>query len=176
LTLVDAVKRVDCAATPMHLLFVGSGELGDKLRRSCDVVFDAEGGESRQGDSSEKRPRASFAGFLNQTQISRAYVAADCLVLPSDSGETWGLVVNEAMASGLPCIISDSCGCATDLGNLGANKVFPSGDQAAIADAIRKLQATKRDFERQVAALQEHSFSVTVDSVVRLHSLRTFTA
>jgi hypothetical protein len=68
------------------------------------------------------------AGFLNQTEISRAYVAADCLVLPSDYRETWGLVVNEAMASGLPCIISDQCGCAEDLGSLGMNEVFSCGN------------------------------------------------
>jgi glycosyltransferase involved in cell wall biosynthesis len=52
---------------------------------------------------------------MNQTEISRAYVAADCLVLPSDHGETWGLVVNEALASGLPCLVSDACGCAEEL-------------------------------------------------------------
>ena len=41
----------------------------------------------------------TFAGFLNQTEITRAYAAADCLVLPSDYGETWGLAVNEAMVT-----------------------------------------------------------------------------
>jgi glycosyltransferase involved in cell wall biosynthesis len=60
-------------------------------------------------------PPASFTGFLNQSEISRAYVAADCLVLPSDYRETWGLVVNEALASGLPCLVSQACGCAEDL-------------------------------------------------------------
>ena len=57
----------------------------------------------------------SFTGFLNQSEIVRAYVAADCLVLPSDAGETWGLVVNEAMACGLPAIVSNQAGCAADL-------------------------------------------------------------
>src|SRR5256885_5684955 len=103
---------------PLHLLFVGSGELGDELRGSCDVVFDAEASERNEGELSSKdngTPRASFTGFLNQTEISKAYVAADCLVLPSDHMETWGLVVNEAMASGLQCLTSDACGCGEDL-------------------------------------------------------------
>ena len=98
----------------LHLLFAGSGTLGSELRRSCNVVFDA---ESALVLSPQQRslPPASFAGFMNQTEISRAYVAADCLVLPSDHGETWGLVVNEALASGLACLVSDACGCAEDL-------------------------------------------------------------
>lgn len=56
-----------------------------------------------------------FAGFLNQTEITRAYAASDVLVLPSSGEETWGLVVNEAMACGLPVIVSDEVGCAPDL-------------------------------------------------------------
>ena len=131
----------------IHLLFAGSGELGAELRAAIDVVFDSDASQRsevrdqksaiRDQESasdakrnltsdlrpltSDTKPAASFTGFLNQTEISRAYVAADCLVLPSDYDETWGLVVNEAMASGLPCIISDRCGCAPDLGNAGGN-------------------------------------------------------
>src|SRR5262249_13386820 len=56
-----------------------------------------------------------FTGFLNQTEIIQAYVAADALVLPSDGGETWGLVVNEAMVCGRPCFVSDRVGCSPDL-------------------------------------------------------------
>ena len=56
-----------------------------------------------------------FTGFLNQSQITKAYVASDALVLPSDGGETWGLVVNEAMACARPCIVSDRVGCGPDL-------------------------------------------------------------
>jgi glycosyltransferase involved in cell wall biosynthesis len=52
---------------------------------------------------------------MNQQQMAEAYALADVLVLPSDAGETWGLVVNEAMACGLPVIVSDEVGCAPDL-------------------------------------------------------------
>ncbi|MFV9507875.1 MAG: glycosyltransferase, partial [Oscillochloridaceae bacterium umkhey_bin13] len=60
--------------------------------------------------------------------------AADLLVLPSDGSETWGLVVNEAMACGLPALVSDQVGCAPDLilpGQTGAT--FPHGDVHALA-------------------------------------------
>jgi glycosyltransferase involved in cell wall biosynthesis len=108
--------------TNLHLLFAGSGALGSELRRRCHVVFDAESLNPLHPLSAF--PRASFAGFLNQTEVSQAYVAADCLVLPSDHGETWGLVVNEALASGLPCLVSDACGCAEELaGTAGSFKL-----------------------------------------------------
>lgn len=127
------VLRAQGRLSNIHLLFAGSGELDDRLRGSCDVAFDA---VSRAGARDDGVP-ASFAGFLNQTEISQAYVAADCLVLPSDAGETWGLVVNEALASGVPCLASDACGCAEDLA--GPAHSFPIGDVAALADRLEQL-------------------------------------
>lgn len=54
-------------------------------------------------------------GFVNQTQLPAHYAAADCLILPSNANETWGLVVNEAQACGLPAIVSQEAGCAPQL-------------------------------------------------------------
>ncbi len=55
-----------------------------------------------------------FAGLKNTADIVPYFAFADCFVLPS-MREPWGLVVNEAMAAGLPLIVSDRCGCADDL-------------------------------------------------------------
>jgi len=126
--------RVDGRLPDIHLLFVGTGELENELHKACDVVG-VRAAPVRDGCA--ERPRATFAGFLNQTQISRAYVAADCLDLPSDHGETWGLVVNEAMASGLPCVVSRACGCSEDL--VGEGLSFPLGDVGALADHLEAL-------------------------------------
>jgi glycosyltransferase involved in cell wall biosynthesis len=57
----------------------------------------------------------AFAGFRNQTELPAYFAASDGLVLPSDGRETWGLVVNEAMACGLPAVVSRAAGCAADL-------------------------------------------------------------
>ncbi len=125
----------------LHLLFAGSGEMGSALRQACTVVFDAETEAPSTSSSSDgDKPVASFTGFLNQTEISKAYVAADCLVLPSDHQETWGLVVNEAMASGLPCIVSDACGCAEDLVTpIRTLFRFPLGDLSLLSRALTSL-------------------------------------
>jgi glycosyltransferase involved in cell wall biosynthesis len=85
----------------------------------------------------QKKLPVTFAGFLNQTEIVKAYLAADCLVLPSDYGETWGLVVNEAMACGLPAIVSDRVGCGPDLIIDGVTGyIFPFGDITALAGKL----------------------------------------
>ncbi|MEY2518664.1 MAG: hypothetical protein QOF24_423 [Verrucomicrobiota bacterium] len=158
----------------IHLLFVGSGELGAELRQSCNVAFDQEADDltsDLRPPTSDEKPPASFAGFLNQTEISRAYVAADCLVLPSDHGETWGLVVNEAMASGLPCIISDQCGCSVDLGVSTHNRVFSCGNVDAVSDAIVSVADEQPKVGNSDISLP--SFQQTVETVAHLYAERS---
>jgi glycosyltransferase involved in cell wall biosynthesis len=151
---------------PLHLLFVGSGMLGEELRRKCRVVYDE---ENPLAGSSSAHPSASFAGFLNQSEIGKAYAAADCLVLPSDTGETWGLVANEAMASGLPCIVSKDCGCAEDLVAGAPNSAtYPCGDVNTLKELLLEFHpgATTR------GALQVHMMKfdsgLTVEAAGRL--------
>ena len=121
--LLRALDRARRNCPAVHLLVVGTGELMD---------------EARQFAESNHLP-VTFAGFLNQSEITRAYAASDCLVLPSDYGETWGLVVNEAMACGLPAIVSNRVGCRRDLVEEGVTgAVFPFADINVLA---RKLEA-----------------------------------
>lgn len=158
----------------LHLLFTGSGELGPELRAACDVVYDAANASATTANReprTENLPPASFAGFLNQTQISEAYVAADCLVLPSDYGETWGLVVNEAMASGLPCVISDRCGSAEDLGAQPPNQTFPFGDCNALADRLCKLAQPEATRTVPPQMLDGFSFQNSVQTVTDAYVL-----
>jgi glycosyltransferase involved in cell wall biosynthesis len=172
LDLVEAARSLnsDGRLRNIHLLFVGSGELEKELRQACHVVYDAETKRSHvsasfiPSGSPNDLPWASFAGFLNQTEISRAYVAADCLVLPSDHGETWGLVVNEALASGLPCLVSDACGCAEDLA--GEQFSFPMGDVGTLSEKLNGL-LTERSI---VVPPKPPSFDETILAIDRAYS------
>jgi glycosyltransferase involved in cell wall biosynthesis len=80
-----------------------------------------------------------FAGFANQTALPAFYAAAHLLVLPSDAGETWGLVANEALSCGTPIVVSDRAGCALDLAGPHTGRVFPCGDAAALERAIVEM-------------------------------------
>ncbi|MDQ5846783.1 MAG: glycosyltransferase family 4 protein [Acidobacteriota bacterium] len=154
---------------PIHILFVGSGELGDSLRGACQVVFDAESVTTTPAPVNREAPPASFAGFLNQKEISKAYVAADCLVLPSDHRETWGLVVNEAMASGLPCIVSDACGCAEDLvAPINPRARYPMGETAALARAISEMMSRPPSIQALRNQVNKFNLDVTVNTVNQL--------
>jgi glycosyltransferase involved in cell wall biosynthesis len=105
-------------------------------------------------------PPASFAGFLNQKEISQAYVAADCLVLPSDYRETWGLVVNEALASGVPCLVSQACGCAEDLSGCGT---FAPGDIETLSSKLVRLA------QQGCKIVAPPTISESVSSIVRAY-------
>ncbi|MBK7143966.1 MAG: glycosyltransferase family 4 protein [Xanthomonadales bacterium] len=119
-----------------------------------------------------------FAGFLNQSQMAAAYAAGDCLVLPSDSGETWGLVVNEAMASGLPVIVSDQVGCAADLVQPGVTgDVYPCRDVHALAarmqvHAADRNQLLTMGMNARALVFASFSFELVVDGVLAaLHAV-----
>jgi glycosyltransferase involved in cell wall biosynthesis len=152
------------ALSKLHLLFVGSGVLGQELRRACRVVFDTEVliPSPRIGSRSHTSllPPASFAGFLNQMEISQAYVAADCLVLPSDYRETWGLVVNEALASGLPCLVSRACGCAEELSGYGT---FAPGDTDMLSSNLLQIA------QQGCKIVAPPTISESISSIVRAY-------
>ncbi len=152
---------------PVHLLMVGSGELEAELKSQCRVVIPD---NAEHIPSASDAPPASFVGFMNQTEIPAAYAAADLLVLPSDCGETWGLVVNEALASGLPAVVSNQCGSAEDLpGRLDPQLVFRCDDPADLARAIDF--AFHANYSRTQAQNlgDTHHLRQTVETVSRLH-------
>ena len=118
---IEAVARLGPAAA---LLVVGHGDRADE----------------RRADATRLGVRATWTGFLNQRDLGRAYAAADCLVLPS-AAESWGLVVNEAMATGLPAVVSDVAGCAPDLVTPGeTGEIFRSGDVGDLAAALERVR------------------------------------
>jgi glycosyltransferase involved in cell wall biosynthesis len=183
-----AVRRqmgIDSGAT----VFAFAGKLIDKKRPAdfVDALADVRGrgldawalviGAGPLQAALEQRAAARnlpvrFAGFRNQTELPAYFAAADALVLPSDGGETWGLVVNEAMACGLPAIISDACGCARDLADTGtAGVVYPCGDVAALADAMAALHSDLAARRPEIGAavaqtIAKYSLEAAVDGTL----------
>lgn len=125
LLLIEALKQLpDAIRARIVVLFVGDGELRPALERAA---------------ADTPQIALNFVGFQNQRALSPYYHAADMLVLPSAFGETWGLVVNEALHHGLPVVVSDQVGSAVDLVQNGVTgAVFPSGDADALRAAIEQ--------------------------------------
>jgi len=104
------------------VLFLGSGELQPQLTHQAQAMVNTE---------------VHFLGFQNQTALSPYYHGADLLILPSRYSETWGLVVNEALHHGLPCLVSDVVGCAPDLIKPGqTGNIFTAGSVDHLAGML----------------------------------------
>ena len=155
--LLAAAQRVaEVDGQRLHLLWVGDGRLLPPLREAAGSL---------------RGVRSTFAGFLNQSDIPRAFVAADCLVLPSDYGETWGLVVNEALACGVPTIASDRCGCAEDLAlPQGPAHVFPCGNAEALSRSLRTVLHAPPSPARLAEIVVKHHPGRTVETIVAIAS------
>jgi len=118
--LINAIKIINDTKT--HLIFVGNGELENKMK-----------------ESSKGYCNIHFIEFQNQQAMTIIYRLADVFVYPSIS-ETWGLAVNEAMASGLPVIVSDKVGCSVDLVTNGSNGcIFESNNINSLTEKLRLL-------------------------------------
>ncbi len=154
LLLIEAFARVR-RARRCSLLMAGDGPLRSAAERLVERL---------------SVPDVHFAGFLNQSEISAAYAAADIFVLPSALHETWGLVVNEAMNFGLPVVVSDKVGCGEDLVR-GENGIVVSHDSVEqLAGAIGLLvsdDAMRRAFgaaSRRI--IDEYSIERAADGIV----------
>jgi glycosyltransferase involved in cell wall biosynthesis len=122
--LVEAVDRLPVdTRSKLVLAFLGDGALRADLERRA---------------TQSPGVRVAFLGFKNQRQLSPYYHACDLLVLPSRQSETWGLVVNEALHHGVPCVVSDKVGCGPDLIDHGrTGYVFSTGSAYALAGALQ---------------------------------------
>ena len=153
---VMAVSRAAERGAAIQGLMVGDGP----LRGACEQFVASTRGPIR------------FAGFLNRSKISEAYLACDVLVLPSDAGETWGLVVNEAMSCGRACIVSDHVGCGPDLVRPGATgMIYPLGDVEILFRVMKDLasDAARLSDMGRMARLTAQNYTVTnaVEGVLR---------
>ncbi len=151
---LDFLRAVDTAArngARVHGLMVGDGP----LRAQCEIFV------------RERRVPVTFAGFLNQSEMVKSYVAADALVLPSDGGETWGLVVNEAMVCGRPCIVSDKVGCGPDLVTSDTGAIYPLGNVARLAELMSEFAADRGRLRTRGAAAEQKIREYSTEAAVR---------
>ncbi|BET68291.1 glycosyltransferase family 4 protein [Opitutales bacterium ASA1] len=143
--LVEAYSGISPAAGGLfhQLVFVGSGELESELRSQCATlglaVIDHRADESAKPNYSERERGVHFYGFRQVDENPVFYAFASAFVLPS-LYEEWGLVVNEAMACGIPVVVSRNVGSAEDLVTHGRNGfLFEPTDVVALRRALQTL-------------------------------------
>jgi glycosyltransferase involved in cell wall biosynthesis len=140
--------------TNAYLIFVGNGILEEELKRIAASY-----------------PNIHFLDFQNQTKMPIVYRLGNVFVLPSQGpGETWGLAVNEAMACGLPVIISDKVGCGVDLVKNKINGyIFKSENMNELTDAMRNFVNSqlllRKMGEESRSIIQEWSIQAMVESI-----------
>ncbi len=156
--LVEAFRRACSRTAPAcrpYLVLVGDGDQRARLQEQT----------SRAGFDNIR-----FAGFRNQTEVPSFFALASLFVLPSRH-EPWGLIVNEAMASGCPVVVSSEVGAAADLVEPGVTGfVFPAGDVDALAAALVQALADPARLAQMGTAAGQRM--VSWDFEADVHGLR----
>lgn len=120
LDLLEAFVGLSQNGEESHLIIVGDGSMRSLIESATRTY-----------------PAVEYLGRLSGNALLQAYNRADVFVLPSRV-EPWGLVINEAMAAGLPVIATDRVGCVDDLVREGENgRIVPSACPARLAEAMR---------------------------------------
>jgi glycosyltransferase involved in cell wall biosynthesis len=151
--LLVAFKQI--AASPVHLVLVGEGPEGGRLKE-----FVAE----------NHLERVHFVGPKSFEEVPAYYALADVFVLPSHQ-DAWAVVVNEAMNFALPLIVSRQAGAVDDLIKDGVNGFcFEAGDTAALTGLMRRL-VENPDLRREMGkaslpVIREWNFDRATDGVL----------
>lgn len=161
-TLLDAYseyRRLAVCEQMWDLVILGDGELRLEIVERIKRL--------------ELSDHVHLRGFRQYEELPAFYGLADAFILPS-SIEQWGLVINEAMASGLPVLVSDRCGCAIDLIEEGKNGyIFAHKDKARLASLMRHLAKLEDDELRIMGSasrriLEPWSLETFCDNVLEL--------
>jgi 1,2-diacylglycerol 3-alpha-glucosyltransferase len=117
-------------------------KLDEQTRQDLGLIYVGEGASRRQLEeqaASISPGMIRFAGFVQRDQLAMYYALAEMLILPTHS-DPWGLVVNEAMACGLPVVVSRIAGCAADLVKENWNGLLVSpNDASSLAAAMTRI-------------------------------------
>jgi glycosyltransferase involved in cell wall biosynthesis len=117
-------------------------KLDGQLRANVSLVFVGDGVAKPELVARARQispGHVDFRGFLQRDDLPAVYALAEALVFPTHT-DPWGLVVNEAMACGLPVIATDVAGCTPDLVlDSVTGLVVPAKDPVRLAEALSRL-------------------------------------
>ncbi len=116
----------------------------DQRLRLCVVGEGPERERCQQMVPPSIRPDAMFVGAVAQSDLARYHASADVFVSPATGGESFGIVLLEAMAAGLAVVASDIPGYRTVMKDGREGRLVPPGNAFALAEAVATLLANER--------------------------------
>ena len=150
--LIDAFKKLLETHSSTSLLLVGYGQEYENIKKVL-------------GNSSLST-KVIMTGFVQNNKLPKYYALADVFVLPSRE-ETWGLVVNEAMACGCPVIVGNRVGSSADLVKQGVNGlVFKSGDVEDLYQTLYKMISNDKQRKMMAASARKDINNFGLENIV----------
>ncbi|SDB65086.1 Glycosyltransferase involved in cell wall bisynthesis [Flavobacteriaceae bacterium MAR_2010_188] len=154
--LIEVIKSANLSRDkPLKLLLLGAGPLEKSLFKMA-----------------ESDSNITFLPFQNQSKMPIVYRLGDITCLPSKGpGETWGLAVNESMASGRPAIVSDKVGCSQDLIKNNINGfIFNHNSKSELEGIFIELNKKECRIlgEQAQKDIQFWSYTKQIDSIVKV--------
>lgn len=114
--------------------------------------------------------RVHFISFKSKNELEEYYRASDLLCFPTRY-DIWGLVINEAMANGLPIITTDKCIAGLTLVDKTNGKIIPTDDVEKIADAINELIISENLDElakNSLSKIEKYTYANMVEDHLRV--------
>ena len=117
-------------------------QLSPEIQKQTALVFVGSGSEQAElakRASKITSGRVQFLNFMHRDELPAIYALADAFIFPTHS-DPWGLVVNEAMACGLPVVATNVAGCTADLVEHASNGfIFAPADVTALSSTMKNL-------------------------------------
>ena len=127
--LVDVLKKLTALRSDIRLVMVGNGPYLEDMHRALGQT------------------PVTFTDFLTDDELAMAYASSDVFIFPSQT-DTFGNVVLEAQASGVPVIVTDKGGPRENMIDGMTGLVVPAGDSEAFVRAVLNLKNSPKVLER----------------------------
>lgn len=157
---LELMRTIQSLSDPrLLLLMVGGGALGEAV----NAIAAADPARFR------------VLPFQNQSRMPIVYRLGDLFILPSAS-ETWGLAVNEALASGRPVLVSDGVGCAADVVDVSCGRVFSWAESSSLSKVLAEMMSDRTALSEmgRISAKRAWLFDVARTEAQLVASLESF--
>ena len=162
---VTVGRHIECKGFDIVL------KAAEKIGKSVDfyIIGGEPSAENKQYKEAHNLSNVHFVDFLGKDELREYYNAADLFVLMT-RGDTWGLVINEAMANGLPIITTKRCVAGVELIKDGENGyIIDVDDTEALVNKVLTLRDNEELCRQMSLANINKMQTNTIDQIAKNH-------